>query len=220
MPPRKSLRALAMSPNHAPYGRGSELTLPRQQFQLLYREIGYQQAIEIGVEERFILWPLEATPPKHVLYAWAMEADQEGCEIPPNVETAFKKRWENYAKAIAIRTVRGTAKLSQDFTRLASALYKEASEGNIDEEKLRLVKDTTSILMHANNGTGFIYRELVGGATKKDTGQQMTVNRLTINAGPPPEPRKRPSAIMRRKVAAAIPATVELTEFKEIPVGS
>ena len=190
------------------------------QFQLLYREIGYAQAKEIGCDERFILWPMPDPPPEHLLYAWAMEADQDGCEIPQNVETAFKKRWENYAKALAIRTVRGTARLSQDFTRLASALYKEASDGKIDEDKLRLVKDTTSVLMHANNGTGFIFRELVGGAQKKDQNATMQVNRLTINAGPPPDNVKRRILPTRKQIKKAIPANVMEGSFRELPSGS
>lgn len=199
------------------YPRGSLITLPRMQFQLLYREIGYTQAKEIGFDEQFIIWPYESYgPPKeHQLYAWAMEADQDGCDIPQNVETAFKKRWENYAKALAIRTVRGTAKLSQDFTKLASTLYREASAGNIDEDKLRLVKDTTSVLMHANNGTGFIFRELVGGAAKKDAAPQQ-INNFLLNAGAPPTNRKQ--RITKARMQKQIPANVQIidAEVKEL----
>ena len=220
MPVRKRLSDPAAIPTSLtkgtqPYGRGSALSLPRMQFQLLYREIGYAQAKEIGCDERFILWPMPDPPPEHLLYAWAMEADQDGCEIPQNVETAFKKRWENYAKALAIRTVRGTARLSQDFTKLASSLYREASDGKIDEDKLRLVKDTTSVLMHANNGTGFIFRELVGSASKKDAPPQQ-INNFLLNAGAPPERKQR---ISRKQIQKQIPQNVIIdAEVREVSV--
>lgn len=204
--------------SHPFYGRGLTLSLPRQTFQLLYKEVGFDLAVDIGVTDSFVLWPA-APPPIHLLKDWALESDLGRDEIPPEVEKAFGKRWENYAKSIAIKTVRGTARLSQDFTRLASTLYREASDGNIDEDKLRLVKDTTSVLMHANNGTGFIYRELVGGAKKEAAPQQ--INNFLLNAGEKPKKLRtngrpdRRSLPSPKRIEQAIPA-----EYREVPVGN
>ena len=190
--------------------------LPRQQFQLLYRELGFEQAKEVSAT--FIRWPVWDTEresqmaPDYLLHQWAMAEDRGESKIQKEVETAFNKRWENYAKAIALETIRGTAQLSRDYTALASKLLREAKDGHIDQDILKLVRETTSLLLHANNGTGFIFRELVG--QKKEVQQTMQVGRLTINAGPPPK-----NKITTKRIKEAIPATID-AEFRELPVGN
>lgn len=209
------------SPEQPPYvQQGRALQLPIQWFQLLYREVGWHAALDIGVRERFILWPRDDDPPEHLLYRAALEVDKDEVKFPENVERAFYKRWDAYARAIALRTIRGTAELSRTYTALASDFMRKAKDGEIDGEQLKLLKETTSLLMHANNGTGFIYRELVGG-TKKDAGQTMQVGRLVINAGPQLSPKGnklRPPKAKEIKRAMQAPI-IDAVAVKELPVG-
>lgn len=219
MPPRGAYRhkddrvgsMVSLTPGAAFYGRGSELTLPRLQFQLLYREVGFAEARAIAIDDGFVLWPY-APPPDELLRRWCWEVDKDEHECPENVERAFRRRWENYAKALAIKTVRGTSKLSRDFTALASEFFVKARAGEVDKETLGLLKDTTSLLMHANNGTGFIYREIVGTGKKAEGPQQ--INNFLLNAGAPPQRKRKP--IPAKRLAAGIPAAVEVAEYREV----
>lgn len=170
---------------------GVKYTRCQQQFQLLFQRYGYKQARNLADE--MIIWPDDRRPPDHIYLSWAIAIDEGNVEIPEKIERAFTKRLDGMVKSAAEMTVIENA-------RTARALAVQAREGTLDPSR-------ASMYMHANNGTGFIYREIIGQNGKRQADFVPQTN-FFINAGKPP----------KKKLGAGRPGLIEAS-FKELPVG-
>lgn len=165
---------------------GQKYVRCQQQFQILFQRYGFKQALNLA--EDAILWPDDRRPPKHIYQTWAIEADEDKAEIPEPFQKAFEKRLDNMIRSHAEAAIIENAKT-------ARALALQAREGKLDGSK-------AAIYMHANNGTGFIFREVFGGSKFKPQEQQQ--NNFFINAGPQP-----------KKLKSGKPALIE-AQFKDV----
>ena len=157
------------------------------QFQVLFLRYGFKMAIRLA--EDTILWPSTRRPSEDHYLAWAMEVDTDQAQIPPNVQAAFEKRLDGMVKSAAEGVVLANAEA-------AVKLAKKAADGSLDESQAKL-------LVAANNGAGFVYREIIGAGQKKAEPQQ---NNFFLNAGPPPPKRERLRAARNARDIIEAPA--------------
>ena len=188
---------------------GPQTTHCREQFQTLYQEVGFEMARELA--EQLVLWPSKARPPEDLYFRWALEVDEGKHEIRDSVAKAFRLRFDNFIKNVGIRTVAASAKASQTFARLLAHALQKAEKGEIDEPLLKMLSENSSNFMHANNGVGFITREVVKAGQNGPTMQ--FAGGLTINAGPPPKQRQLPKA---RPIVRALKEPVMDADFSVV----
>ena len=189
---------------------GVAYLLPKEQFQTLYEDYPFPDAVDMA--EEVILWPDLRRPPQDLLLRWAVDVDEGRAQVRPQVAAAFRKRMEQYDRNLARRTIKGTARASQAFSRLLKKVLEMAEAGQIDERLFDLLAKSSSNYMHSNNGTGFIYRELVGGGKTANAQPNMFVRgnvRIVTNH----EPRKLSSG--ERRTARQIAAPLE-AQFVEV----
>lgn len=165
---------------------GQKYVRCQQQFQILFQRYGFKQAVALA--EEAILWPDDRRPPKDIYKRWAIESDEDKADIPEAFEKAFQKRLDNMIRSHAEAAVIENA-------RTARELAIQAREGKLDGSK-------AALYMHANNGTGFIYREIIGGS--KFAKQEPQQTNFFINAGPAP-----------KKLKPGKPALIE-AQFKDV----
>lgn len=165
---------------------GNKYVRCQMQFQILFQRYGFKQALALA--EDAILWPDDRRPRLNNYRTWAVEADEDRANIPEPFEKAFQKRMDNMIRAHAEAAVIENAKTARE-------LAQQAREGKLDASK-------AALYMHANNGTGFIYREIIGGSKFKPQEQQQT--NFFINAGPAP-----------KKLKPGKPALIE-AQFKDV----
>ena len=161
------------------YPAGAVFNRARKQFQILYeREGTFTRAC---AAQELILWPdlfdkdgAPIRPPLHVLQAWAREVDDGDVVIPPKLKEAFLRRYDAYMESSVREAVIENAKTAKD-------LAIQAREGRLSAEK-------ASQYMHANNGAGFLLRNLREGRPQELQKRQLRNIKLL-------SPKKRQKAL-------------------------
>ena len=203
-------RKLVADPADTTWIGGLPYLRAKHQFQVIYMEsANLDDAIEIGKD--MILWNDYRRPERHIYHRWAEEVDDGRAEIPDRLERQTKKRLTMLTKSVTLRTIREQAALSKEYAASAREFLAKVKAGEFDEDQYKAIKDLSSILMHANNGVGFLQREVLNnGGVKIGQPQGTTqIGNLTINAGPPPPKRLKTQP----------PAVIIEAEVKELTAG-
>jgi len=214
----RPLKTYSKDPTSTKWIGGAGYMMQKHQFQLLVREFGLEAAMEWAPQ--LVSWRDNRRPEKGHYLSWALEIDEGGANIPPEVERQFQRRLDNAVQNIALTTLRAGGKAAQKIAAVVEKIAAQIDDGEADDKPIenvladekaldrmidRIAK-LSGITQHLLQNQGFLARELLGGARNNPT---LNVGGIQLNFGPPPRNRK-----LERKAKRVMEA-----EFTELPLG-
>ena len=200
----RPLKTYSKDPTSTKWIGGAGYMMQKHQFQLLVREFGLEAAMEWAPQ--LVSWRDNRRPEKGHYLSWALEIDEGGAAIPPEVERQFQRRLDNAVQNIALTTLRAGGKAAQRIAAVVEKIAAQIDDGEADDKAIDRIAKLSGITQHLLQNQGFLARELLGGARNNPT---LNVGGIQLNFGPPPRNRK-----LERKAKRVMEA-----EFTELPLG-
>ena len=200
----RPLKTYSKDPTSTKWIGGAGYMMQKHQFQLLVREFGLEAAMEWAPQ--LVSWRDNRRPEKGHCLSWALEIDEGGANIPPEVERQFQRRLDNAVQNIALTTLRAGGKAAQRIAAVVEKIAAQIDDGEVDDKAIDRIAKLSGITQHLLQNQGFLARELLGGARNNPT---LNVGGIQLNFGPPPRNRK-----LERKAKRVME-----TEFTELPLG-
>lgn len=189
------------------YTGGMMWSLPKRQFQALYKAVGsYEEALELRPtmipwppQSNGEGWPEESCPPPHIIYSWARAVDAGEEEVDPKL---FKLMEDRIMRMFTAQVRKGIVQSS----RALQHLGKKVIDGTLDPKTQSQI---LSLGQAVNYGVGnyATFHKAVTAPRQEDG--TLPLGGLTINIGQRPPPKK---------LRAREPLMIE-GEFKEVPAG-
>ena len=201
----RPLKTYSKDPTSTKWIGGAGYMMQKHQFQLLVREFGLEAAMEWAPQ--LVSWRDNRRPEKGHYLSWALEIDEGGANIPPEVERQFQRRLDNAVQNIALTTLRAGGKAAQRIAAVVEKIAAQIDDGEVDDKAIDRIAKLSGITQHLLQNQGFLARELLGGARNNPT---LNVGGIQLNFGPPPRNRK-----LERKAKRVMEA-----EFTELPFGN
>ena len=201
----RPLKTYSKDPTSTKWIGGAGYMMQKHQFQLLVREFGLEAAMEWAPQ--LVSWRDNRRPEKGHYLSWALEIDEGGANIPPEVERQFQRRLDNAVQNIALTTLRAGGKAAQRIAAVVEKIAAQIDDGEADDKAIDRIAKLSGITQHLLQNQGFLARELLGGARNNPT---LNVGGIQLNFGPPPRNRK-----LERKAKRVMEA-----EFTELPLGN
>ena len=200
----RPLKTYSKDPTSTKWIGGAGYMMQKHQFQLLVREFGLEAALEWAPQ--LVSWRDNRRPEKGHYLSWALEVDEGGADIQPEVERQFQRRLDNAVQNIALTTLRAGGKAAQRIAAVVEKIAAQIDDGEADDKAIDRIAKLSGITQHLLQNQGFLARELLGGARNNPT---LNVGGIQLNFGPPPRNRK-----LERKAKRVMEA-----EFTELPLG-
>lgn len=171
------------------YTGGTMWSLPKRQFQALYKAIGsYEEALEL--RPVMIPWPPmsdgrewteeDGAPPPHVIYSWARELDAGEIEVDPKL---FKIMEDRLMRMFSAQVRKGIVQSSKALQHLG----KKVIDGTLDPKTQSQILSLGQAVNYGVGNYATFHKAVT--APRQDDGS-LPLGGLTINIGQRPPPRK------------------------------